>query len=139
VDLYYRTYIDPAYPTQYVMIPNVKITNGTANRSAGTIDYSIQLATSAEEVSYRGHIDVRKLPSGAAVLFDQAVGDKVLIKNNAVLLLVVPQSAGSILLVVDDKQVDDRGNHRVALSTASNLDKQRMEASYENAKRDAER
>ena len=137
LDVLVKNYTDPNFGATYVPIKNSHITDAKSDAKAGTLDYTVELATSAASVKFRGHSDIKRYTSGMIGVFDRAVGDKVLIVDNNTLLLLIPNASGALYVAVDDKKVDDSGNHRLAASAATALDKERMGNSFENAKRKA--
>jgi hypothetical protein len=137
LDVIVKTYTDPDFASTYVPIKNAHVEGGKGDAKSG-LDYTVELATSAAAVKFRGRSDIQRYKSGMIGVFDRAVGDKVLIvDNNALLLLIPAKDGGSLYVAVDDKKVEDSGNHRLAASSALALDKERMGNAFENATRKA--
>jgi len=128
---FYRGYEDPAFKAKIKKMDAFKLSNIQVDRNAGTVDYFVEATTSAATAKFTGHIDVMKFPSGAMAIFDEAVDDKVVVKENRYLILVLPVTdKRSIVLAIDDKVVDDLGNHQIAYNTSVKVDKQRMELTH---------
>lgn len=127
-------YTDPDFPKTHTMIANSRITSGVYDASSEKISYGLELNSSAASVSFDGEILFHSWPTGSAVFLDWAVNEKVLIQEYGLMMLVVPISEEeSRLIIVDHTEVEDDGNHTLALRTLMNLDIQRMEMLYENA------
>jgi hypothetical protein len=128
---FYKGYEDPEFKAKLKKLDSFKLSNVEVDRNAGTIDYFVEAQTSAATAKFTGHIDVVKFPSGAMAIFDEAVADKVIVKENRYMILVLPTGENrSIVLAIDDKVVDDLGNHQIAYNTSVKVNKQRMELTH---------
>jgi hypothetical protein len=125
---FYKGYEDPEFKARLKRLDAFKLSNVMVDRNAGLIEYNVEAQTSAATAKFRGRIAVHKLSSGVIAIYDQAVADKVIVKEQRYLILLVPiGEKKSIVLAVDDKIVEDLGNHQIAYSTSVKINKERME------------
>ncbi len=125
---FYRGYDDPAFKAQLKKLDAFKLSNVQVDRDKGQVDYSVEAQTSAATAKYRGLIKVKKLSSGMVAIYDQAVSDKVVVKEQRYLILLIPNGEkSSVVMAVDDKIVEDLGNHQIAYTTSVKINKDRMD------------
>jgi hypothetical protein len=128
---FYRGYDDPEFKSKLKALDGFVLSDVSVDRQAGTVDYTVEAKTSAAVAKFTGHIDVLKSESGIIAMFDRAVKNKVLVVENRYLLLIVPIDQDySVVLAIDDKVVNDMGNHRIAFNTSVDLNKARMELTH---------
>jgi hypothetical protein len=125
---FYRGYDDPEFKAQLKKLDAFKLSNVRVDREQGKVEYSVEAQTSAATAKYRGLITVKKLSTGMVAIYDQAVSDKVVVKEQRYLILLVPTGEkSSVVMAVDDKIVEDLGNHQIAYTTSVKINKDRMD------------
>lgn len=137
-NLIYFGYSDQkAFVERYVEIENAHYYDAVVNKSKGEILYSAELASSAAVASFRGKIKLQRFSDDLAVVYNYSIGDTVVIKEHAYIIFIVKLPDNKTRVVaVDEKLVDDSGNHTIAFQTVLKVAKQRMNMEYENAKLD---
>ena len=125
---FYEGYENPEFRARLKVYDKVNLSNLAVDKEAGAIDYTVEIKTSAATVGFTGRVDVVRYDSGLVAVFDRAVKDFKIVKENRFVTLVAPTGENEIVVVIiDQKKVDDMGNHRIAYSSAIGFDKERME------------
>ncbi len=125
---FYRGYEDPEFRARLKVYDKVKLTDVVVDRDTGRIDYTVEIKSSAATVGFTGEIHVIKYDSGLVAIFDRAVRDLRIVKENRFVTLLAPAVDGQLVVaLIDQKKIDDLGNHRIAFSTSIKFDKERLE------------
>ncbi len=97
-------------------------------------EYSAELANSAATVRFRARLQVMPVSDKLTVVFDYDVGDRLLlIRHKFMRLLFADGFGGTRIVGIDEKAVEDGGNHLIAYRNLMDVLEQRMEKDYVNA------
>jgi len=135
-DLIRREMRDPAFTDTYFQVPNSIVTNRIEYNS-NSYSYHVSLANSAATVSFTANLKLWKISDVLSVVFDYAVSDKVIVQEHKYIRFIIDVGDGqSRIVALDEKKINDSGQHNVAYSNLISIIHKRMEKDFENSLRD---
>lgn len=135
IDQWYLRFQDSeAFKRNYSSIENSTVLSADINKDEGIINYKAQLVSSSATASYTGRSNIAPISEHLTVVYDQALKDMVLVKEHRYMMFYVPIDADHTRIVgLDEKLIQDSGNHPVAYTNVLTVAKRRMTMEFENA------